>query len=74
MFKLKWSDPKRGQVWELAPGQFVAINPDRARRIASLDCPADFKPRVVFGPDAKPADQAEFLRGRSLIAAIGGAA
>lgn len=53
---MKWTDFKRGQTWEVAPGQFVSFHPDKARRIGSPNCPPEFVPRLVAGPGAPPRD------------------
>ncbi len=73
---MKWSKIKPGEVWELSPGFYVCRSPRDTRNVACPDCPPDFDPRPVTGPDAKPADKAEFLRRRQVLAraAIGGAA
>lgn len=51
---MKWTDFKKGQTWEVAPGQFVAFHGTKSRRVASPNCPPEFVPRLVAGPGAPP--------------------
>ncbi len=79
---MKWSKIKPGETWEMAPGVYVCRSARQSRNFSCLNCPPDFDPRPVTGPNANPSDEAAFRtrlqtaadEARAARAVIGGAA